>query len=86
MCQALVGRAIVKIVAVAGLSVFVSTSADAGLRFGPGAVLGVLGVPLHMMTHGVGAPSVRRHAAHRQGAAHAGGRGVHATAVADCIA
>jgi hypothetical protein len=69
MCQALVGRAIVKIVAVAGLSAFVSTSADAGLRLGPGAVLGLLGVPLHMMTHGVGAPSFRRHAAHRQSAA-----------------
>jgi hypothetical protein len=69
MCQALVGRAIVKIVAVAGLSVFVSTSADAGLRIGPGAVLGVLGVPLHMMTHGVGAPSFRRHTTHRQSAA-----------------
>jgi hypothetical protein len=69
MCQALVGRAIVKILAVAGLSVFVSTSADAGLRFGPGAVLGVLGVPLHMMTHGVGAPSLRRHTTHRQSAA-----------------
>jgi hypothetical protein len=62
-------HAIPKIVAVAGLALLLSTSADAGLRFGPGAVLGLVGLPLHMMTHGIVVPQSRRHAAHGQSAA-----------------
>jgi hypothetical protein len=62
-------HAIPKIVAVAGLAVLLSTSAEAGLRFGPGAVLGLVGLPLHMMTHGIGVPLSRRHAAPGQSAA-----------------
>jgi hypothetical protein len=62
-------HAIVKIVAVASLGVFLSTPADAGLRLGPGAVLGLLGLPLPMMSHGTAAPPSRRHAAPGQSAA-----------------
>jgi hypothetical protein len=69
MNHAVTGHATFKIIAVAGLAVFLSTSADAGLRLGPGAVLGLVGLPLHVMTHGMGVPHSRRHAAHGQNAA-----------------
>jgi hypothetical protein len=69
MAQARVGRAIVKIFAVAGLSLFISAPADAGLRFGPGAVLGLATLPLRMMTHGLPLPLSHRHAAHAQSVA-----------------
>ena len=66
--RATMGRTAVKVIGaglVAGLAVLLSTSADAGLRFGPGAILGLVGVPLRMMTHGLGgAPEFHRHAAH----------------------
>ena len=64
---------IVKIIAVAASAVFLSTSANAGPRFGPGAILGLVAVPLHMMTHGmtrgIGAPEPHRHAARAQSTA-----------------
>jgi hypothetical protein len=59
-------RAIFKIFAVAGLSVFLSAPAHAGMRFGPGAVLGLVAVPLHMMTRGMGVPEMHRRAARAQ--------------------
>src|ERR1700737_4023429 len=67
--QPSVGRAIAKIIAVAALPVFLSASANAGLRLGPGAVLGLAAIPLHMMTHGVGMPELHRRAAHARDAA-----------------
>jgi hypothetical protein len=51
---------------VTGLAVVLSPSAHAGLRFGPGAVIGLVAAPLHMMTHGV--PAIHRRAAHGQSA------------------
>ena len=69
MGQAFIGRAIAKAIAVAGLSAFLSASANAGLRLGPGAVLGLVAVPLHMMTHGMDMPGLHRRAAHAHGAA-----------------
>jgi hypothetical protein len=69
MGQAFIGRAIAKAIAVAGLSAFLSASANAGLRLGPGAVLGLVAVPLHMMTHGIDMPGLHRRAAHAHGAA-----------------
>ena len=51
MSQASIARAVVKTTAVAGVAVFLSTSAQAGLRLGPGALLGLLGAPLRMMPH-----------------------------------
>jgi hypothetical protein len=67
--MALVGRTLVKIIAVAGLSVFISAPADAGLRLGPGAILGLASLPLRVMTHGIALPPSHRHAAHPQSAA-----------------
>jgi hypothetical protein len=69
MGQASSGRAIVKIIAVAASVVLLSASANAGLRLGPGAVLGLAAIPLHMMTHGMGLPELHRRAAHAHGAA-----------------
>jgi hypothetical protein len=59
-------RALFKVtIAFAGAVVFLSAPAAAGLRFGPGAVLGLVGMPLRMMTHGIGGiPSSHHHAAH----------------------
>src|ERR1700676_4385752 len=69
MGQASISRAILKIIAVAASVAFLSASANAGLRLGPGAVLGLAAIPLHMMTHGVGMPDLHRRAAHARGAA-----------------
>lgn len=59
MSQASIARAVVKTTAVAGVAVFLSTSAQAGLRLGPGALLGLLGAPLRMMPHIGGMPEHR---------------------------
>jgi hypothetical protein len=70
MSQASIGRAfLLKIIAVAASVTFHSASANAGLRLGPGAVLGLAAIPLHMMTHGIGMPELRRRAPHAHGAA-----------------
>ncbi|HWF94407.1 MAG TPA: hypothetical protein VG291_05560 [Xanthobacteraceae bacterium] len=65
------GRVIV--VAAAGAAVCLSGPADAGLRFGPGAVLGLLAAPMRMMAHTRAVPEIHRefhrHAAHPQGTA-----------------
>jgi hypothetical protein len=66
MSHARVGRAIINITVLAGLSVFLSAPADAGLRFGPGVALGLATLPLRMMTHGIALPPSHRHAAHIQ--------------------
>ena len=50
----------VRILAVAGAAVFLSGPADAGLRLGPGAVLGLLAASTHMMNHIGGMPDIRR--------------------------
>jgi hypothetical protein len=51
----------VRIVALAGAAALLSGPADAGLRLGPGAVLGLLAASTHMMAHiGGGAPDTRR--------------------------
>jgi hypothetical protein len=49
----------------AGMAVLLTAPADAGLRLGPGAVLGLMAGPLRMMTHGIGGGR-NRHAAHSQ--------------------
>jgi hypothetical protein len=55
------------IVALAGAALFFPASAEAGMRFGPGAVLGLVAGPLRMMTQGIGgAAGYHRHAAHAQ--------------------
>jgi hypothetical protein len=69
MGQASISRAILKIIAVAAPAAFLSASANAGLRLGPGAVLGLAAMPLHLMIHGMGMPELRRRAAHAHGAA-----------------
>jgi hypothetical protein len=55
-----------------GLAVFPSAPAEAGLRFGPGAVLGLVGMPLRMLAHGVGGVPGRH--AHVAGARSASAR------------
>ena len=61
----------VRTVAAASAAIFLSGPADAGLRLGPGAVLGLLAAPMHMMTHAGGAPEIHREShrypAHQQG-------------------
>ncbi|HEY1411082.1 MAG TPA: hypothetical protein VGF36_03020, partial [Rhodopila sp.] len=64
-----VAIAFIGLITFADLAVFLSVPAEAGLRFGPGAVLGLVGMPLRMMVHGIGGvPEFRRHVAHTAGA------------------
>ncbi len=45
------GHAVASIIAAAGAAVFLSGPANAGMRFGPGAVMGLVAAPMRLMTH-----------------------------------